>query len=129
MRTTPASVIVRKNAHRPAPTPRRGGCSATLSGFRSWPGRVCDDAVSASIAEVLVGTATLGQSRAAPIRSHDPRSGPLGDRRLERRVNQDLIGPRGQRRLRLAFEARRAAIWTIADSFTVCPTDGPRVPV
>src|SRR6202044_3666633 len=50
MRTMPASVIVRKNAHRPAPTPRRGGCSATLSGFRSWPGRVCDDAVSASIA-------------------------------------------------------------------------------
>jgi hypothetical protein len=32
-------------------------------------------------------------------------------------------------RLRLAFEGRRAAICTISDSFTVCPTDGPPVSI
>jgi hypothetical protein len=48
------------------------------------------DAVAAPIADVSVGTATLGQSQAEPICSHDPQ-GPLDDRRLQRRVNQDLM--------------------------------------
>jgi len=41
--------------------------------------------------------------------SHDPHAGPLGDRRLERRVNQDLMGPRdgGDCGLPLKRDARR----------------------
>jgi hypothetical protein len=34
-----------------------------------------------------------------------------------------------QQRLRLAFDGRRAAILAVADSFTVCPADGPPVPL